>query len=80
MTLGARNGALHVEIRDNGHGFDPKGESRSGGAGLMGIRERAEHLRGSLVLTSAPGAGTAIIVRIPLQNGPRAKPVGELTH
>jgi signal transduction histidine kinase len=66
VNIGAQNGNLCLEIRDNGRGFDPHGESRSAGAGLMGIRERAEHLHGSLDLRSSPGSGTAITVRIPL--------------
>jgi signal transduction histidine kinase len=61
---------LCVEIRDQGAGFDPDGEMDrvSGeGVGLMGMRERAEHLRGKLSLESAPGRGTAVRVRIPLK-------------
>ena len=64
---------LCVEIRDQGAGFDPDGEMDrvSGeGVGLMGMRERAEHLRGKLSLESAPGRGTAVRVRIPLKRSP----------
>ena len=33
----------------------------------MGMRERAEHLQGSLSVRSAPRKGTTVSVRIPLQ-------------
>ncbi len=61
---------LCVEIRDKGAGFDPDGEMDrvSGeGVGLMGMRERAEHLRGTLTLESAVGRGTTVRLRIPLK-------------
>jgi signal transduction histidine kinase len=61
---------LCVEVLDKGAGFDPDGEMDrvSGeGVGLMGMRERAEHLRGTLTLESAPGRGTTVRVRIPLK-------------
>jgi signal transduction histidine kinase len=33
----------------------------------MGMRERAEHLNGTLTITSAPHQGTVVRVRIPLK-------------
>jgi signal transduction histidine kinase len=64
---------LCVEIRDQGAGFDPDGEMdrvSHEGVGLMGMRERAQHLHGKLSLESAPGHGTAVRVRIPLKRAP----------
>jgi signal transduction histidine kinase len=67
LKIVQQDGALCLEIRDNGTGFQPRSErSRSGGVGLMGMRERAEHLNGSLEIRSAPGKGTEVSVRIPL--------------
>jgi signal transduction histidine kinase len=40
-------------------GADPRG------SGLAGLRERAEALGGTLQLTSAPGRGTTVSVRLP---------------
>ena len=37
------------------------------GMGLMGMRERAEHLQGSFSIRSAPHKGTTVSVRIPLR-------------
>ena len=55
-------------VRDNGRGFDVEGvrQSRSGGLGLFGMRERVSLLSGDLEITSSPGAGTTIAARVPL--------------
>ena len=37
------------------------------GVGLMSMRERAEHLHGTLEIDTAPGRGTTVRVRIPLR-------------
>lgn len=62
---------LHLEVSDNGQGFDPQtvleGGSHSGGhLGLRGMRDRVHMLGGSFSLESAPGQGTCIRVWIPL--------------
>lgn len=55
--------ALLVSIQDNGAGFDPQQQK---GLGLLGIEERARHLGGGFSLDSAPGSGTVLSVRLPL--------------
>ncbi len=70
VQLEERPGGLGLEIRDNGVGFEvspPSGRSPGDGIGLMGMRERTEHLNGKLVIQSAPGKGTIIRVHIPLK-------------
>ncbi len=67
---------LCLEIRDNGVGFEignPAGRSPNDGIGLMGMRERAGHLNGTLEVQSAPGKGTVINVRIPLKQAPELR-------
>lgn len=54
---------LRLEVSDNGVGFAPG--ARRAGLGLPGMRERVAALGGSLVLTTAPGAGTHYLVRVP---------------
>jgi PAS domain S-box-containing protein len=61
----APDGACLLEIRDNGEGFDPA--TAKNGFGLLGMRERIDSLGGELTLDSAPGAGTRIAIRIPIQ-------------
>ncbi len=71
-----RKGELWLEIRDNGVGFEvgnPAERSPSEGIGLMGMRERAEHLNGTLDVKSAPGNGTTVNVRIPLKPAPEPR-------
>jgi signal transduction histidine kinase len=62
-------GQLHVSIQDNGVGFDSSLEQsdESQHYGLVGMRERVEHLGGEFDLTSAPGHGTHVRLRIPLR-------------
>ncbi len=59
------------EMVDNGVGFDlddPPGDNgRSTGLGLVGMRERVEQLGGEFVVRSAPGEGTMILVRLPIE-------------
>jgi signal transduction histidine kinase len=60
VSVEAGRGGLSLSVRDDGAGgADP------GGAGLTGLRERAEALGGTLRLTSPPGGGTSVDVRLP---------------
>lgn len=57
-----RDGTLHVSIHDDGVG----GADPASGSGLLGLRDRAEALGGALELTSSPGRGTSIVLRVPI--------------
>jgi signal transduction histidine kinase len=54
-----------LEIRDNGHGFDPAG-GHPGHFGLESMRSRAAEIGGRLTIASAPNSGTAVRVRVPV--------------
>jgi signal transduction histidine kinase len=56
-----------ITVEDNGAGFDPAAEDRGKrtGLGLVGIRERASQLRGTVRLESALGKGTRLTVELP---------------
>ncbi|GAB3440319.1 histidine kinase [Massilia solisilvae] len=56
---------LHIEVADNGAGFDTK--SASEGIGIIGMRERVDALGGSIVVHSSPGKGTVVAISLPLQ-------------
>ncbi len=56
-------GSLELRIHDDGQGFVPE---RQKGLGLLGIEERVLLLRGSVRLDSRPGAGTTLIVGMPI--------------
>jgi signal transduction histidine kinase len=62
-------GLLRIEINDDGRGFlvNEKGmPSITTGLGLLGMRERATIVGGSLEIDSAPGRGTRLSLRIPV--------------
>jgi two-component system NarL family sensor kinase len=53
-----------LAIEDDGAGFDPR-RVRRGHHGITGMRERARAAGGTLRITSAPGSGTRVVVRVP---------------
>jgi signal transduction histidine kinase len=61
-----RNGDVITVVDDDGKGFDRSDSSSGGRLGLLGIKERAELLDGSLKIETAPGRGTSLFIRIPL--------------
>jgi len=54
---------LRLEISDNGKGFDPREPSQELALGAM--RERLSIVSGDLQITSRPGQGTVLSVRVP---------------
>jgi PAS domain S-box-containing protein len=67
VTLRKRGDNLDLIVEDNGVGLpiDALGKARS--FGLVGMRERALLLNGTLNVTGIPGLGTKLEVSIPLQ-------------
>ena len=65
LRLSSLDGQLLVEVRDDGGGFDPLAV-QAGHYGLLGMRERARLVGGSMEIDSAPGAGTVITLHLPL--------------
>jgi signal transduction histidine kinase len=55
---------VHLFVRDDGKGFDPKSKPR-GHYGLLNMRERAMKLGGELIVDSAPGTGTRVSFSLP---------------
>jgi signal transduction histidine kinase len=55
---------LEVNVEDNGRGIDPEGSSS--GYGLVGMRERAALVGGTIEIASEPGRGTRVSASIPL--------------
>lgn len=60
--------ALTLTIADDGCGFDLAAvqTSRPGHFGLLGMRERAEGLGGQVAVFTQPGAGTRVVVWVPV--------------
>ena len=64
VAVAADDGALCVEVRDEGRGGADPGQ----GSGLLGLRDRVEAIGGTMRLTSPPGAGTSLRVELPLRD------------
>jgi PAS domain S-box-containing protein len=66
VVLAQINSAVHVEIRDDGDGFEPQARLTETHRGLRNMRLRTQRLGGSFDVESAPGAGTTLRVRMPV--------------
>ena len=64
VALEATDAVLELAIRDDGVG----GAEPGGGSGLVGLSDRIEALGGTLRVTSSPGEGTTLRVRVPLED------------
>lgn len=63
-----RQGPQHqLVVEDDGCGFDPAQANGTGHFGLSIMQARAARIRGKLVLDSAPGRGTRVILTWPVQ-------------
>ncbi len=67
--VGVRDGHVRLEVEDNGRGipevrWDDLG--RAGRYGLIGMRERAELLRGTIAVSRGTHGGTQVCVTVPL--------------
>jgi signal transduction histidine kinase len=71
VRLWKENGRLCCSVRDSGRGFDLKSAgagSNGQGLGLVAIRERLRHFRGTLQIDAAPGHGTDLVILIPTED------------
>src|SRR5215471_13296874 len=59
---------VRLSVRDNGSGFDPQQRlsTPDGHFGLLGMRERAEQIGGTLTVSSSPDSGTEISAEVPV--------------
>jgi two-component system NarL family sensor kinase len=75
LALRKRGSTLTLSVRDDGRGFSPRAHrSDELRHGIVGMRERAKLLGGSLQISTAPGAGTRIVARVPIIAEDDAKP------
>ena len=69
--------AVVLRVIDNGRGLQAGAIQPGKSLGLLGMRERIEHVSGEFDIVSTPGAGTAVVIRIPLtQPSTRDRVVG----
>ena len=64
VMIKSEGGAAHIEIADDGRGFDLNTLPPAQHFGLRIMRERAERLGGTFQVESAPGQGTRVTVRL----------------
>ncbi|MEU4691877.1 sensor histidine kinase [Actinoplanes sp. NPDC023714] len=57
----SRPALVRLEVRDDGVGAEPA----PGGFGLLGLRERAAHLGGTVTLEPASGGGSLLVMEVP---------------
>lgn len=59
---------VQLIVRDDGRGFDNQvaGNGRAGHFGLIGMRERAEQIGGTLSIQSTDGSGTEVVADVPI--------------
>ncbi|MGQ0602061.1 MAG: sensor histidine kinase, partial [Anaerolineales bacterium] len=55
-----------IQIRDNGRGFAVDPDVLSNSLGLLGMRERANNVGGSLDIVGVAGQGTVVKLTLPL--------------
>jgi len=67
VAIKSSEGAMRIEIVDDGRGFDQDSISEQQHFGLRIMRERAESLGGTFQIESAAGKGAHIIVQVPLK-------------
>jgi CheY-like chemotaxis protein len=68
IVLACSDTDLSVVVSDRGQGFNPdilNNAIKESGFGLMGIRERASYIGGSLTIDSAPGQGSRFTLTVP---------------
>jgi two-component system sensor histidine kinase UhpB len=59
-----------LTVSDDGIGVDASTLQRAGSFGLMGLRERAHMLGGSVEIGGRAGGGTRLVVRLPAHPAP----------
>jgi two-component system nitrate/nitrite sensor histidine kinase NarX len=66
ISLRVWEGTLILEVRDDGQGFDAEDIPEVSRHGLRGMRERAEMIGADFQVISQPGAGTTVVLSLPL--------------
>lgn len=68
VALNEEHGDLVLVVADDGKGF--RESDLSGSLGFLGMKERAQVCGGDLEVSSAPGNGTTVILRVPIHSAP----------
>jgi signal transduction histidine kinase len=71
VMIWAHRDSMVVTVEDQGAGFDSQAVLTSLSTGLSGMQERVTILCGELTITTAPGAGTTVTARLPVDGSLR---------
>ena len=66
ITIAANQEAINIAVQDNGCGAEAEAFDAADSYGVMGMRERARHLGGSIAITSHKGLGSLFQLHIKL--------------
>jgi len=66
ILLAVEDGAVLLEVEDDGRGIPPEALASKRSLGLKGMRERVTYLGGAWEVVRAPRGGTRVRVRVPL--------------
>ncbi len=69
IAVEMKDKTLVMRISDNGTGFDSRSLSERASLGLIGMRERARLVGGSLRVSTRRPRGTRVVARLPLTDG-----------
>lgn len=67
IIIEEEDGELVLEVRDNGRGITELEKLGTVSLGLLGMRERASSIGGTIDITGCPGRGTKLSVRLPIK-------------
>lgn len=70
VRLSQEDGTVYLVVHDNGRGISEDEIANTKSLGLVGMRERAMLIGGDVAIQGAPGAGTTVTLRAPVE-GPR---------
>jgi PAS domain S-box-containing protein len=69
IGLSERNGALLMDVLDNGRGINETTVKGSRALGILGMKERAQACGGEVLIRREDDAGTRVMVTIPINQG-----------
>ena len=76
VTISYMDDEVVLDVQDDGTGFDTESAGKqlsdgsAGGFGLVAMRQRIEQLDGTLLVESAAGHGTTLVVNLPIATQP----------
>jgi PAS domain S-box-containing protein len=66
VQIRMESGTFVLEVQDNGRGITDQDKASAESLGLLGMRERAALVGGEIIIRSAEGQGTNVVVRVPV--------------